>query len=196
MVESLNIFDVKPVKMPDMLYDTLKQGSNGNRDKKPLTLEPVAPGKRNDTLARIAGKLINQGIDIETAYFTANGWNNSLPEPLDEKEVRTTVESIFKTHERNHPQCEADTDTAVSNQKTYRCTDIGNGERFADQHRGVVRYSHPERKWYVWTGKSWEKDSKRLVRNQPFDKTQCCQWQEVNPAFRYYPKILTVTRGC
>lgn len=42
-------------------------------------------------------------MDTETVYFTATGWNSRLPEPLADKEVKTTVESVFRTHERNHP---------------------------------------------------------------------------------------------
>ena len=56
-------------------------------------------------------------MDIETAYFTAAGWNNTLPDPLADKEVRTTVESIFKTHERNHPGSQIDGETADIEEK-------------------------------------------------------------------------------
>jgi putative DNA primase/helicase len=49
-------------------------------------------------------------------------------------------------------------------QKDYKCTDAGNGERFADQHRDIVRYSYPERAWYVWDKTRWKRDNEGLVR--------------------------------
>jgi hypothetical protein len=80
---------------------------------KALTLEPVERGERNDTLARLVGKWIGQGLDFQTVCLTAKGWNRELQEPLDEKEVRTTVESIFRTHERNHPDRTIETEKSL-----------------------------------------------------------------------------------
>jgi len=42
--------------------------------------------------------------------------------------------------------------------KFYRCTDTGNGQRLADQHRQMVRYSYIWRRWLHWTGKQWKID--------------------------------------
>ncbi len=40
----------------------------------------------------------------------------------------------------------------------YACTDIGNGNLFADYYRDIARYV-PERKlWYTYSGKLWEPD--------------------------------------
>jgi hypothetical protein len=91
------------LEMPADVIEFFKKQNGENRERKLLKLDPVAPGARNDTLARLVGKWVHSGMDLETAYLTACGWNSTLPQPLDEKEVKTTVESIFKTHERNHP---------------------------------------------------------------------------------------------
>lgn len=37
-------------------------------------------------------------------------------------------------------------------------TDVGNGERFAKQHGGQVKYIHTWKKWLVWNGRYWEFD--------------------------------------
>lgn len=42
--------------------------------------------------------------------------------------------------------------------KSYMCTDIGNGERFADQWRNVAIYCKPWGKWFFWNGVKWNED--------------------------------------
>lgn len=69
-----------------------------------LDTSPVLRGQRNDTLARLVGKWITDGMDASSVWLMALGWNSRLPEPLPEAEVRTTVASIWKTNARNHPE--------------------------------------------------------------------------------------------
>ncbi len=40
----------------------------------------------------------------------------------------------------------------------HDCTDVGNGERFAEQHGGKAKYIHAWKKWIIWNGKYWELD--------------------------------------
>jgi hypothetical protein len=120
------------LEMPTDIIEHFRNQNGGNRERKPITLELVERGARNDTLTRLVGKWISQGLDRETVYLVANGWNSKLPEPLEDKEVQTIIESIFRTHERNHPDVQ---EVSRETPRIYHCTDIGNGERFADQHR-------------------------------------------------------------
>lgn len=69
-----------------------------------LDAEPVEQGRRNVTLARLAGRWFAQGMDAETCLLAALGWNSTLPQPLDSKEVRRTVESIRRADIRHHPE--------------------------------------------------------------------------------------------
>ncbi len=39
-----------------------------------------------------------------------------------------------------------------------RCTDVGNGELFAQQHRETVRYCYGLKQWFVWDGQRWKPD--------------------------------------
>lgn len=43
--------------------------------------------------------------------------------------------------------------------KDYEMTDSGNGQRFADEHAGNIKYSHVHKKWYYWDGKCWREDA-------------------------------------
>jgi putative DNA primase/helicase len=56
----------------------------------------------------------------------------------------------------NEPQCEAG---EALKPTSRHCTDVGNAERFADQHGGDVRYCHPWGKWLVWDGQRWAFDN-------------------------------------
>jgi len=42
--------------------------------------------------------------------------------------------------------------------RTFPCTDLGNAERFAAQHRENVRFCHTWGKWLTWTGQRWKVD--------------------------------------
>lgn len=55
-------------------------------------------------------------------------------------------------------QQEKATDAEPEVARFYRCTDTGNGQRLADQHRQMVRYSYLWRRWLHWTGKQWKID--------------------------------------
>lgn len=65
--------------------------------------QPVAKGSRNHTLAQLAGKWINSGLDDAEIEILAKSWNNGNNPPLGAKELSTTLDSVKKTHTRNHP---------------------------------------------------------------------------------------------
>jgi len=41
---------------------------------------------------------------------------------------------------------------------TEHLTDLGNTRRFGALHGRDIRYCHPERTWYVWDGRRWQRD--------------------------------------
>jgi len=72
---------------------------------KPLvTLKPVKHGKRNTTLARIAGKYIRLGWTSQEVLDLCLGWNVRCnpPQPIDD--VVKTVNSIVAIHKRRNKQ--------------------------------------------------------------------------------------------
>jgi hypothetical protein len=74
-----------------------------SRRRKPLTIDPVLPGMRNDTLTRLIGRLIAIGLDRQTIELSAIGWWYQLPDKSDfsENEVLKIVESVHRTDSRN-----------------------------------------------------------------------------------------------
>jgi hypothetical protein len=67
---------------------------------------PVGEGKRNMTLASFAGACFAVNLDFATTWALCRTWNQQNPRPLPEDEVLITVQSIQRTHQRNHPQFE------------------------------------------------------------------------------------------
>ncbi|MFX0195726.1 MAG: AAA family ATPase [Candidatus Hodarchaeota archaeon] len=71
---------------------------------KPIIEEGVSQGERNATLAKLAGKYVRKGLSKQEILPLLLDVNSRFQPPLDEKEVRTVLDSILKTHERNHPE--------------------------------------------------------------------------------------------
>jgi len=66
----------------------------------------VAEGERNDTLARLVGRWCGKGLDPDEIFELALAWNDKNRPPLPQSEVRRTVQSILRTHQRNHSAVE------------------------------------------------------------------------------------------
>lgn len=63
----------------------------------------VEDGKRNSTISRVAGKFIQQGVSKADLYNMVWAFNLSkVNPPLEEREVKTIVKSMIKTHSRNN----------------------------------------------------------------------------------------------
>jgi hypothetical protein len=54
-------------------------------------------GSRNDSLYKIAAELRDRGADQDMIREFVTEWNNSLDDPLDEKEIDTTLGSVEKS---------------------------------------------------------------------------------------------------
>ena len=61
----------------------------------------VPEGQRNDTLARLTGSWVNDGLTLNECFENAHLWNSKNPLPLLQKEIETTVRSIFEKHHRD-----------------------------------------------------------------------------------------------
>lgn len=71
------------------------------------------------------------------------------------------------------------TDAGAAVQRTYAMTDVGNGQRFAAQHGGDVRYVHQWNKWIVWNGRCWAEDTTGEVMRRA-KRTARCIYDEAN----------------
>jgi hypothetical protein len=59
--------------------------------------EDVPEGRRNDAIARLAGKLLRHGLGLEMAGALMHAFNEArCKPPLEPDEVRRTVESVAR----------------------------------------------------------------------------------------------------
>lgn len=69
-----------------------------------LLTEGVVEGGRNNAIASISGHLLWHGVDEQVVIELLLCWNRSrCRPPLSDEEVVRTVESIVRTHQRQHP---------------------------------------------------------------------------------------------
>lgn len=46
----------------------------------------------------------------------------------------------------------------TASERLTHFTDLGNARRLVKQHGDDIRYSHPQKRWYVWNGRIWKPD--------------------------------------
>jgi hypothetical protein len=73
----------------------------------------VSEGERNDALAKRAGQCFKDGKSMDEAIEKCAAWNNLNDPPLPEKELISTVKSVFKTHARRASTAAHDLDTVI-----------------------------------------------------------------------------------
>ncbi|MEO0282086.1 MAG: bifunctional DNA primase/polymerase, partial [candidate division WOR-3 bacterium] len=78
------------------------------KEKKIIDLRPlysgVSEGERNNSLVRLCGSWINDGLSFEECLEMALLWNEKNTPPLSEKEIRITIKSLIRKHLLNHNQ--------------------------------------------------------------------------------------------
>lgn len=67
------------------------------------TIEPKTEGSRNQSLTQLVGKWCAKGNDPDEILALAQFANSKNIPPLSDKEVFQTVQSVIKTHNKNHP---------------------------------------------------------------------------------------------
>jgi hypothetical protein len=100
-----------------------------------------ADGERTQHLTRLAGWLLSQGIDAETATTICLQWNATNDPPLPDEKVVSTCASIARSDLRNHPER-----YAAANDPSYY------EPWFDPEDARVTRYltdPPPQREWLV-----------------------------------------------
>ncbi|MEW6110071.1 MAG: bifunctional DNA primase/polymerase [Nitrospirota bacterium] len=64
----------------------------------------VERGSRNDSLARLAGSWVNDGLSFDECLDMANAWNSKNIPPLPAREIERTVRSIIEKHHKGGSQ--------------------------------------------------------------------------------------------
>jgi hypothetical protein len=97
------------------------------------TVHGVPVGSRNTELARLVGLLVSKGFDVDKTTDLSLRWNNKLPTPLSEHEVKRTVLSVYKTAERKAKLSLVELDKVV--------TGMNESYAFLNESSRIVRLS-------------------------------------------------------
>ena len=128
--------------------------------------ETISNGSRNKNLFSIAGTLRRRGLDEASIAAALLGINETKCEtPLDEDEVRRIAQSASRYEPASPPPREEPPPQEARNGRVpegatqHYLTDLGNAERFVDDHGERVRYCGPRKKWFVYDGERWIPDN-------------------------------------
>jgi len=69
-------------------------------------LPGVEKGERNNAAAKLAGRCLTKGLTPQECLYLLRSWNQENRPPLADDELRSVIESVSKTHARNHPRRE------------------------------------------------------------------------------------------
>lgn len=163
----------KVTDLPEYLQDALQNGSKPKRRSAKAIATKITQGQRNASLVSLAGSMRRYGASKDAILVALQQINNTQCDPpLGGKEVQDIAESISR-YEPGGPNGVLP-DTGTTSSDAYHLTDIGNAKRFADQHRGKVRYSHEMKKWLIFLEGRWQED--RIGHVRSLAKTTVLGW--------------------
>src|SRR5215211_7069457 len=143
---------------PGWLMDLLERSRS--KGPAPPVGEHIPPGKRNDTLASLAGSMRRRGMgqgEILGALRVTN--EQRCQPPLDDEEVEKIAASMARYEPAgDEAHLSLNGHGGARPPRGYNLTDLGNAERFVAQHGKNVRYCYPWRKSLIWTGSRWQRD--------------------------------------
>jgi putative DNA primase/helicase len=119
--------------------------------------DEIPEGRRNTTLASIAGSLRRRGLsgdEIETLVLKANA--RSCKPPLQENEVRGIARSMER-YPRGPGQGARARSTEAKQEREAQ-TDLGNARRLVREHGRDLRHCAELNVWLVWDGGRWAED--------------------------------------
>ena len=127
----------------------------------------IPEGKRNDTLASLAGTMRRRGMS-ESSILAALLEENTVRcnPPLAEDEVSQIAHSVGRYAPAPEPDPLMTTSShpggadpnSGQHVRSYRLTDTGNAERFVAQHGDDVRYDFTASGWFIYDGMRWRGD--------------------------------------
>jgi len=129
----------------------------------------VSEGRRNDSLARVAGYYRSaHGLDLDESETLKRclDWNQSNNPPLLEPEVQNTVKSIAKREAQSRQQqatIVTMTDSGLSSScviDSVKKNEDGDAELYIKLNRNKFVYDNAAGRWYVWRGNYWQEDLK------------------------------------
>ncbi len=109
-------------------------------------------------------KLRDRGLTEEEALPWMQRFNERCSPQWSEEDLRTKLRNAFKY--ARGPRVFRDDHLEQDPSQVYRQTDVGNAERFRDQHMGTSMYVAATKRWYHYDGKRWADDAGHAVRKQ------------------------------
>jgi P4 family phage/plasmid primase-like protien len=100
-------------------------------------------------LERLAAFLKSRGASVKVVYIP-DGSDGSKVGADDFLVAGGTIEGL---------KALAEDELRATGQGAYNLTDLGNSERFSNQHGDDARYVYPWRSWLTWTGQRWQPDA-------------------------------------
>jgi archaellum biogenesis ATPase FlaH len=96
-IEGRALDDLPLAKFPELLLVEKPQDKTSLKELD----KGVEEGKRNISLARLAGSWVNYGLNVDECLENARIWNQKNKSPLEIKEVEGIVRSIFNKHRKD-----------------------------------------------------------------------------------------------
>jgi putative DNA primase/helicase len=95
-VDGYGLADIPFAELPSIIL------AEKNDDKTPIKtlLNGVPEGSRNESLTRIAGRWIYDGLSLQECIEKARFWNKNNHPPLPDKEIVKPIESLYKKHQK------------------------------------------------------------------------------------------------
>ncbi len=99
-VEGKGLHDIPLGELPETVLISVPQ------EKTPLKelYKGAQQGSRNDSLARLVGSWVSDGLLFNECMDNAQLWNSKNNPPLSEVEIREVIKSIMKKHEQENPK--------------------------------------------------------------------------------------------
>lgn len=114
----------------DSILPPLEQTSTKSSDHHPPKgweeplLKGVEEGQRNEAITRLAGRYIGKGLSREEILPILLKVNTRFKPPLLPSEIEVTLDSVMKTHLRNHPPASNKTESIKHHFSLVRAKDI------------------------------------------------------------------------
>lgn len=132
-------------ELPEKLLNILVN-KTGRSQKPQNDFLSIKNGTRNDTLFREAVALVNAGVSDKNVRNHIRARAKNCEENLDIEELQSIQKSVF-SYKKASP---------------IPFTDLGNGERFVNDHAEDVIYCSDQKSWYVWGGTCWMASEQRV----------------------------------
>ena len=133
------------LELPESLLGILlnKEGKNHRAQN---DFSTIKNGARNDTLFREGVTLVNAGVSEQNVRNHIEARAKDCEDSLDTEELKNIQNSALKYRKST----------------SIPFTDLGNGERFINDHAEDVIFCSDQKSWYVWSDAYWVVSEQRV----------------------------------